>query len=339
MSTSFEQGHLRGESAVSESVVDLLQGDYDLAFLFPSWDARCLCITAGNRLKATVAVVVDFANRGVHGLRDVHDPRILNYAESISERLLRVSGVSEDLEGLWAKILDQFLLTYRFFGRPLRILVDLSTSPRFFTLGLLACGVRAGLLRQATFFYAEADYEDRRSFDSGEELFTTGRWETLPIPALLGNYSPEKDRHYVISVGWEGPKTLRVVSRADPDKVSIVFPEPGYHPRYVEKTMAENRLLIQQFGVPGSRIVKAPAGDAIEAWKRMEEFVIDDAERDNAYYLCCGTKPHSLALTLRAMALSYPTVLYNKPDRHKELRVSPSGKYWSFQVVDLSAIV
>jgi hypothetical protein len=153
----------------------------------------------------------------------------------------------------------------------------------------------------------------------------------------LGECDPEKDRHYFVSVGFEGSKTLRVVTRAEPDHVSVLFPDPGYESDYVATTTRNNSELMNQFSVPGSRIVKAPAGDSIAAWEAMGGIDLDDPVKYNVYYICCGTKSHSLALALRAMALGYPTVLYNKPDRHRESIIIPSGKYWRFDIVDLSA--
>jgi hypothetical protein len=214
----------------------------------------------------------------------------------------------------------------------------LSASTRYYSLGLLAYGIGQGLVREVSFVYSEATYHDP---DSGRtsEVFTTGRWETVAVPPLLGDYDPEKGRHYHVCLGFEGSKTLRVVTKAEPDHVSILFPDPGYEPGYVETTSKNNSQLLEEFSVAESRIVRARAGDAIAAWRAMGANDLDDPNKYNTYYVCCGTKPHSLALALRAMAMGYPTVLYNKPDRHRESIINPSGTYWRFDIVDLSAVL
>ncbi len=258
------------------------------------------------------------------------------YANRVSNSSGIIRGASEDLNAVWGRLSDQLVSTFRQIGRPLSLLVDLSASPRFYSLGLLAYGIGQGLVRKVTFLYAEATYQDPLSGRTSE-VFTTGRWETVPIPLLLGECDPEKGRHYMVSVGFEGSKTLRVVTRAEPDHVSVLFPDPGYENEYVATTTRKNSELIEQFSVPESRIVRRSAGDSIAAWEAMGRNNLDEPEKYNNYYICCGTKPHSLALALRAMALGHPTVLYNKPDRHRESIITPSGKYWRFDIVDLSA--
>jgi hypothetical protein len=335
--TEHQQSHLRATSKSSDEVAHLFDGHFDLMVLFPSWDGRCICIDQADKLTADNAIIFDFTHKGTLGLREKHDPIVRAYATRATGKALHVTGKSEDLAQLWEQLREQVLRVYLEMGRPLNVFIDLSSSPRYYSLGLLAYGIGQGIVKEASFLYAEATYKDPTS---GQllETFTTGRWETVTVPQLLGSFDPEKRRHYHISLGFEGPKTLRVVTRAEPDHVSALFPDPGYDPSYLETTTRNNADLLEQFGVVEERIVRAPAGDAIAAWRLMEGRNLDVPERFNTYYVCSGTKPHSLALALRAMALGYPTVLYNKPGRHRESLIDPSGRFWRFDIVDVSAI-
>jgi hypothetical protein len=141
-----------------------------------------------------------------------------------------------------------------------------------------------------------------------------------------------------VSVGFEGPKTLRAVTRADPDRVSLLFPSPGILPAYVEITRRSNEELVQEYRIPKVQIVEAPAADVIGAWKALDAASLDRPEAENSYYLCCGTKPHAVALALRAIALEYPAVLYNLPEEHKVHETEPAGTFWRFDIRDVTAV-
>jgi ABC-type cobalamin/Fe3+-siderophores transport system ATPase subunit len=84
--------------------------------------------------------------------------------------------------------------------------------------------------------------------------------------------------------------------------------------------------------VTDRQTIRAPAGDAVEAWRKISEGSVENFERENTYYLCSGNKAHSVALALRALAQETPTLLYNKPEKHLPTDVSCSGVYWSYSV-------
>ena len=60
--------------------------------------------------------------------------------------------------------------------------------------------------------------------------------------------------------------------------------------------------------------------------------------QESVYYLCSGTKPHALALALRALCIGSPTVMYNLPERHSFVEVEPSGVYWTYGIEDLATL-
>ena len=152
------------------------------------------------------------------------------------------------------------------------------------------------------------------------------------MPGLEGEYDPAKARFYLLSVGFEGAKTLRVVTRADPDRVSVLFPEPGYFPEYSKRTRIDNDALLRRFRVPRDQVVCATAADAIGAWEALHRNNVERPDLENSYYLCCGTKPHSIALALRAAALRTPAVVYNVPEEHKVVQIRAAGLYWRFNI-------
>ena len=234
--------------------------------------------------------------------------------------------------------MTHLLQVYRDCGRSLRIFIDLSACPRFLSIGLMSQAILLGVAHKVTLFYAEGDYPEEKSEADEHELFTVGTWDALPIPGLEGSWDPDKKQYYMVSVGFEGSKTLRLLSRDVPDKVAILFPDPGVKPEYVQRTMLRNKSLIQRFHVPDDRIIRSNAGDAIEAWMRLNLSPEEKPREHNVYYVCCGTKSHSVALALRALVLRYPALLYIVPDHHKVVDVAELGIYWRFDLKDMSSV-
>ena len=82
--------------------------------------------------------------------------------------------------------------------------------------------------------------------------------------------------------------------------------------------------------------MRSEAGDAISVWKDLTESALERPECENIYYLSCGTKAHALGMALRAACLQFPCVLYNVPERHNYVEVTPTGQYWGYRIRDLS---
>ena len=185
-------------------------------------------------------------------------------------------------------------------------------------------------------FYAEGAYD--LGHGDSDIAFTGGHWSTVAVPFLSGYFEPSKPRHYLVSVGFEGEKTLRAVSRADPDRVSVLFPRPGVSPEYEKLTSAANEPLMREFLIPESQIINAPAADAVATWKTLAKAAILKPGRFNDYYLCCGPKPHALALGLNALADGRSAVLCNIPDEHRVHQTRPNGVFWTYELNDLSSV-
>jgi hypothetical protein len=335
--TEFFDSGIEARSRSGDSAGDLLKGHFDAIVLTSSWDSRCLSITAVDQVSADLGICALFENRGELGLRDEHDPRVLGWLGERSERLVKVEGASENLADIWGQILGPLRAQLREKNRPLRVLVDLSTCPRYYAAGLLSSGLEHGIFSAATFFYAEAAYTEQTKLGSVVKPFTGGRWRSVPVPDRMGIYSPTKRRFYMVSVGFEGAKTFTAVNRADPDRVALLFPRPGFRPEYEKLCSEQSDQLIEEYLIAPELTVEAPAGDMVKAWQRLTERGIERPEEENTFYLCSGTKPHTLALTLRAYALGTPTVLYNRPDTHIETVTEPSGVFWTYEITDRTA--
>jgi len=333
---SYRQTFLFGRSSQANAPETLLHGEYDLALLAPSWDHRCRCITTANQLRINTSIVLRFKTKDDLGYQDSHSAAILSYLKQQSKIVEEISGDAIDLKEMWEKVWTSATRVIRDRGAALKVLIDLSTCPRYYSLGLIAALFGHATASLVTVFYAEAEYAEDSKPQPLKYPFSIGQWKAVGIPNLLGSPDPLKKKFYVVSVGFEGAKTARVLAREDPDRVSILFPDPGTRPDYPAKTLEFNREIIDHYKIPQNQIVRAPAGDAIAAWKSLGLARLERSSSESAYYVCSGTKPHALALALRAICLDNPTVLYNLPEGHSFIDVHPSGIFWKYDVRDLS---
>lgn len=332
--TRFRDSYLSGTSECLNSAGELT-GHFDVFLTASSWDRRCVSIVGAKDVTADAAVPMFFDVRDTLGLRDEHDKKITEYCECMATRTAPIFGSSRDVQRLWSTIQTTLVEIASERQRPLHVLFDISTCPRYYFLATCAAGLLSGLIDTITVFYAEAVYPDGKA---SEVAFTGGRWQTVPIPGLLGHYKPESKRFYFVSVGFEGWKTLRIVARADPDRVSILLPHPGVTAGYAKEAYENNFELIDSYRIPDDQIVRAHAADAIGAWKALSDRALERELDENTYFLCCGTKPHALAFALRAMSLGFPTVLYNVPDEHRVHVTESNGRFWKYVIEDVTAL-
>lgn len=329
----FRQGAISCVSSVS-STFDGVPGRFDLVVATSSWDERALVITTAP-VDAHTVVFVTFENRGVSGRRQKHDAAIIEWARTNAETVERVHGASEDVRAMWRDLRALIDRRRAALERPLRVLLDLSVCPRYLALATLQACIGTGVADEIVFTYAEAQYPAEQQRGDRYELFTSGRWETLAVPGLVGRYDPSLESHYVVSVGFEGSKTRRVVTRADPDRLTALFPDPAVAPDYVARTMSNNAPMFDEWGISASDLVRAGAADAVGAWRALVDCGRLEANA-NYFFLCAGTKPHALAMGLLALASGEPAVLYVKPATHKEADIRPSGTYWAYTVRDMT---
>jgi hypothetical protein len=336
---AFTDSFLQGESFRVDDAARWVEGNYDLGLFASSWDRRSICIRAAEGLFCNSALALFFGHRDACGLRDLHDPLLRDYLAAHSGEVREIAGQSIDTEALWERLRVEVLSVVAGHHRPLRIFIDLTSMPRFYSLGFIGLCISSGFTDHMTIVYSEGVYPEREAAKSVGEAFqfTSGRWKTVTVPFLAYSVEPALKKYFFISVGFEGSKVLRVVMRDDPDRVSIIFPEPGFRTDYVALAREANCDLVERMLVPDSQIVKACAGDAIEAWSAISAAGLERYDAENVFYLCCGTKPHSLALALRVLARRQGVVYYNVPEQYNLVDVRPSGVYWRYEIRDYSA--
>jgi hypothetical protein len=334
--THFRDRYLLGTSSRSRSIAARSLGYFDLVLVAPSWDRRCVCI-AETALTADKVMMLRFNLKDPGGLQIEHEQKLERFAGRVASEFLDIKGDATALRNMWDRIWSAMTELRRGKRAPLRVLVDLSTCPRFYSLGMIVGVLRAGIAQTVTVLYAEGKYGKTPIPLTVDYPFTVGHWQAHPVPFLFGNAAPTRKKHFIVSVGFEGRRTARVLSKEDPDRVSVLFPRPGVRRGYVEQAWERNKETIEEYRIPKSNIINAPAGDAIAVWKNLANASLERPGLEEVSYLCCGTKPHSLGMALRAACLDFPTVLYNRPEAHSFVDVWPTGVYWQYEIRDLSS--
>jgi hypothetical protein len=222
--------------------------------------------------------------------------------------------------------------------RPVKVFFDMSTASRYYVLSTLATTLRSGIVSDFVFFYPEGKYRAAETEQSEKGIFSGGKWETVAIPGLNGEFFTGKPYSLLVSIGFEGAKTLRVVNKLEPSHVSVLIPSPGFSEEYAKETIEQNRRLIDDFVRTADDTMYAEAGNLVDALRKLQESKQQYAEQQNLVFLCCGTKPHSLALGIRAFEMETPLVYYNRPSIHIENATVATGKYWRYHIRDLSVM-
>jgi hypothetical protein len=313
-----------------------LSEQFDLALIASGSDRRCMSML-GFIPQADRCILLTFTGNHDQSLSATNESELISYYRAKNASIDRISGDALDIDAMWPRIWASIQECYSEKRRPLRVLIDLSTCPRIYSLASLAGLLRVGMARRLTVFYAEGRYDATKHPTLSDYPFHVGHWKAVPIPFLEGIADPGKKSHFVVSVGFEGTRTARVLAKEDPDRVSLLFPKPGVKAKYVREAEERNRRLVEEYRIPKDEIVNARAGDAVEAWRKLTAAAIERPETEEVAYLCCGTKPHSLAMALRAICLQYPIVLYNLPEGPSFVDVYATGVYRRFDITDLSA--
>lgn len=328
-------GYIRANSYMSQSVSELWEGEYDLSLLASSWDERCVCVTSAAGLSLGHAIVVMPKDKDAIGLRDTHDDRLCKFVEGKSASHELFSLETGDLSA-WPRLKGAFHKFLDKNPRPggARVFVDISTCPRFLSLAFLKEALHSGLVRSLDLAYSEGVYPPAPpSYEGIEEIsFRDGPIYATPVPGYLGDFDPGKEKAIVASIGFDGWKTLNLLTREEPDAVSILLASPAATPDYEARALKSNAALIQRFLVSENEVLRARAGDAVAAANALFAARKNLFGNRNIYYLCAGNKAHSLGLALDALISDSVTLLYVRPTRRSPIPVQASGTHWRYAV-------
>jgi hypothetical protein len=258
---------------------------------------------------------------------------LVSFAEKKCTNFEKIEYNPGELELMAKDICDKIIKLFLKLKRPIHLGYDITCSPRYTFLYLMAFCLRYNICKNISFFYSEGIY----STNPNEYVHTKGSWRILEIPGLeTTDYEIDK-KLFVISAGWEGSHYRSLVSKYEPDALGILLPNPGFSEEYTKKSMQECEPLIDEYNVPDESIVKAPAGDAISAWEMLKT---PSLNKDGYHiaYLTFGPKPHALAMGLRGYVNKKISVLYRIPEGYNKIEVKPNNIFWRYDINNLLSI-
>lgn len=282
-----------------------------------------------------MAGLITFMHEDGPGHDPVYDATLRSFIAAHSESIVEIQGDVNDLPEVSGRIVNLLREAYHAKGSPITVLVDMTCCPKYYLLVILGACIREGLSAKIHFVYSGGTYVKRA--DEGF-AFTRGEWNPVVVPYFAGLEDPEKTRFFVPALGFEGQLALRFISKYEPDRISLLYPDPGFTSEYTEQAWTSNLALKEQYKVPDEQILRAHAADAVGAWKVLDSASIFRPESENTTYLCVGTKPHALAQGLKALVDSDSKIVYNRPKGFARRDHRFNGQCWLYTVEDLSLL-
>ena len=328
-----QNGGIRATSSMFENMEGICSDNYDLVIITSSWDKRCLSLTNLSFTENSRCILLLFDDKDQDGKREENDKVINNWASNNFREIDVINGKSVQVEDVFNNLFYKLVEICVNFDRPINILYDLSTCPRFISLSLLSKSFEFGLVKSIDFFYKECRYPDRTQGIIGENeiFFTSGEWKSIAVHNLRGQYDPGRKSRLIVSAGFEGSKTLRTLNKEDPDSVFLLVPDPGFTEQYISRVMEANAELIKNEDISEKSILRSHAGDAVDVWKKIEG--LTERKEYNEKLFCAGSKPHSLGMALSAISNRNLALVYGQLQEHTPVEIEPVDNCWLYKVV------
>jgi hypothetical protein len=334
--SEFSDGFIAARSVKATDPNLLWQGSFDFGLVGSSWDKRCTAISRCHSIRFESSVIVKPLTATPSAVLEAHHTNVHDFCSSNSELCNVLETDTETLNATYERIRSLFWSAVgdRDRATPARIFIDVSTCPRFLSLALLREALLSGIVSEVCLGYSEGKYPTAKpSYNGLEEIaFSDGAFQAIPVPGYYGEFEPSRGKLFIVSLGFDGWKTLNLLIRKEPERVLALLASPGGAEDYEDRALAANSALIERFRLTDEGILKATSGDAVEAWRRITEASLENLEEENIYYLCSGNKPHSIAFALRALSLESPTLLYNSPSKYLPLEIDFNGTFWMYSI-------
>jgi hypothetical protein len=333
----FREDYISATSFKSTDRNAVLAGDYELAVFAVSWDRRCLSLPKGTAWRAKRAVLIRPPVIDKEGYCACHEEELVVMLNERCQALELIDGAKLGFDGVWDRLYEIGVEEATRAPSPGAFLLDLSAMSRFYSAGLVAMIIRLGIAARTDCFYAEGRYD--ATIDVKEVLFSDGKWERKVVPFLDGKSNPSVGWYYLLSAGFDGDWIKKILFQEEPDRVGLLIPIPGVNPAYEQRCLDGIKSITSEFMIPEEYHLRAHAADAVAAWQKVSASGQERWEDEQVAYLCCGTKPHAVAMALRALVHRYPAVLYFLPERYKVIPVEEAGTFWRYTIVDHSSFV
>lgn len=325
-----------------------IEGSFDIFIFSLGWERRCYKIIDfdSDKLSIDIPIVLSFNYNDEIGYNSDYKEKMDAFFSSkglspqyveIKEKYLFENSNSipcdaspyfEMISNALFSIISNILSIKQ---RPLSIGFDISSCPRRAFLFILGQLLKNNLFKDISFFYAEGKYASA----STEYAQTKGDWALVDITEFRDIYDPQKKSFFIISAGFEGSRYRSWISKKEPDNIGILLPDPGFNDDYTKTTHDECSSTIEDYYILEENVVRAPAGDAIEAWRQLMTPSLNKEEY-NITYLTFGPKPHVLAMGLHGFLHENIFVTSRIPKGgYTKMDVFPTDIIWEYSIRNL----
>ena len=339
MSTKHAQKYIYGNSVKIAEINDM---DFDIFFYTVGWESRFTEILKhlGDSFRSEKNYVCCFKQGNKKGY-DLNSK-----SEFIKELEEHINTKSESIEFEYSdfKTFDEQINNIIYSElerkkRPLKIGFEISSCPRYYFLYILGLCISKNYTKEISFFYSEGYYFNTDNDDDFEDFFNSYGTENKIIP-YSGSTSNVHKKIFVFSLGFESQFIIDEITKSEPNFVIFLCANPGYTPEYDLKVKNEIKRIVDFCKLPENMYsqINATAGDAISAWKLLEEIKNYELKDARIVHYAIGTKPHCLALSLNALVNDNTIVKYRIVKKSKRMEVKSTGVFWRYDITNLRVI-
>lgn len=337
MTTKHAKKHIYGNST---KIAEINDQDFDIFFYTVGWESRFAEIL--NRLSDSFMPENNYICCFKQGDTKGYDANTKNefikkLEEHIDTKTESIEFEYSDFKTFGKRINDIIYSKLKMKDRPLKIGFEISSCPRYYILYILGLCISKNYTKEFSFFYSEGEYSSIDEGDDFDDFFNSYGIETRIIP-YSGSIKKEGKTVFVFSLGFESHFIIDEIMKSEPDFVIFLCANPGYTSEYEVKVKNEIERIVGFCELPNNMYtqIDAAAGDAISAWKQLEENKIDELKDAHIVHYAIGTKPHCLALSLNALVNDNIVVKYRIVKKYNKRDVKSNGEYWRYDITNLS---
>lgn len=317
-----------------------LEKKYDLCLVTLSWEQRATFafLTEGCKIDAATAFWFESTSSEIEERKSGQVGSLRTKIGEVDElHLSKATEVDENFQ----KLKQFFEEKFTEFGRPLKVLIDISCLPKNYLLFLIGLGFSQDLFACFDCIYSAGIYDlmnegATTSDEAGRihrALTSSGMWTSRQIPFLAAESAFPDSRDLVVTMGGEIGLALPLISKIEPTKLSLVFIEetaPGESANALDGEMQAYTSLLNDYEADVSRF---SLGDVLGVAGRLEE-ICSQSESDCVSILVLGSKSHALSAALIGLSCPHSEVICRVPKNYLTLDVYASGDIFVFEIED-----
>lgn len=307
----------------------MARGNYDVAVFAGNWDSRCTALV-GSEISIDTSIICSLARSSQTEVAYQYSDQVNAFAKRTSENVivLEVDRKSQyEIVRAISKVLQSVASRIR---RPIRVLIDLAGTSRFTTLSVMAWGFRSGIVVEFEFSYALATgYQPSQKSEESPYLFRSGDWLPTPIPGLGRPGTTGIRNRLIVSAGFEGKRTRRLIDLLEPDELVLLLsnsPDPA------NNKILESELPPLRNSVIPSRLTEVAVSidnidEMIQQIRKASSLTAHEEDKPVSILLA-GPKIASLAAAVVSISgNTIKNVFYVQSERHEPVDVLGISSY------------